>query len=124
VSRVIRIVAATSVALVLTGCGLLDARPVPSRSDAATPSATAPATLTPEDAFVAEYLSLHPESADQPRQQWIDIGVAVCEALTAGATGPQVAEAMQNTGVTADQAAVLVVLAATHLCPQFAPPAD
>lgn len=125
--RPARVVVVALVALLLTGCALLEARPVPTTSEsgtagAAETSAPAPQAQTPESAFIAAFFAAQPQAADIPEQQWLDIGIAVCEAFDAGATAAQVVDSMQGDAVTADEAAALVVSAARHLCPEYAPP--
>lgn len=108
--------AAAALVLMLSGCAASPAVD-PTNSDVETPTTD----LSPEEAFLSEFRDANPDADRATDEQWLAVGDSVCEAFESGASANEIVDTMQDSSLDPTEAASIVVSAAFHLCPEFAP---
>ena len=77
---------------------------------------------TKQTAYLAEMRVVYPELKQHPDKEILDGGATTCAWLDTGTTVVEAHDELVRQGISDEKSSILVLVAATKLCPEHAPP--
>jgi len=77
---------------------------------------------TKQQAYLDEMRKVYPDLKQQPETQILKGGAGICAWLDTGTTVVEAHDELVRQGMSDEKSSILVLVAATKLCPEHAPP--